>query len=106
MTAWTNWAMPRRRLLLGLRVVWRTRPPTGAMEPSNEVVQLLTEIRDNQYKQIEAYDAVTKRSLDMQQQAVERQKQAMKMYLRSLVVGGVLVVGIVVLIVYLLRLLG
>jgi len=76
------------------------------MEPSNEVVQLLTEIRDNQYKQIEAYDAVTKRSLDMQQQAVERQEQAMKMYLRSLVVGGVLVVGIVVLIVYLLRLLG
>ena len=76
------------------------------MEPSNEVVQLLTEIRDNQYKQIHAYDAVTKRSLDMQQQAVERQEQAMKMYLRSLVVGGVLVVGIVMLIVYLLRLLG
>jgi len=76
------------------------------MEPSNEVVQLLTEIRDNQYKQIEAYDAVTKRSLDMQQRAVERQERAMKMYLRSLVVGGVLVVGIVVLIVYLLRLLG
>ncbi len=76
------------------------------MEPSNEVVQLLTEIRDNQYKQIEAYDAVTKWSLDMQQRAVEQQEQVVKMYLRSLVVGGVLVVGIVVLIVYLLRLLG
>ena len=76
------------------------------MEPSNEVVQLLTEIRDNQYKQIEAYDAVTKRSLDMQQRAVERQEQVVKIYLRSLVVGGVLVVGIVVLMVYLLRLLG
>ena len=76
------------------------------MEPSNEVVQLLTEIRDNQYKQIETYDAVTKRSPDMQQRAVERQEQVVKMYLRSLVVGGVLVVGIVVFIVYLLRLLG
>ena len=76
------------------------------MEPSNEVVQLLAEIRDNQYKQIEAYEVVTKRSLDMQQRAVERQEQVVKMYLRSLVVGGVLVVGIVVLIVYLLRLLG
>lgn len=76
------------------------------MEPSNEIAQLLTEIRDNQYKQIEAYDAVTKRSLDMQQRVVEWQEQAMKVYLRSLGVGGVLVVGIVVVIVYLLRLLG
>ncbi|MCH7639342.1 MAG: hypothetical protein IH855_07765 [Bacteroidetes bacterium] len=76
------------------------------MEPPNEIVQLLAEIRDNQHRQIETYDAVTKRSLDMQQRAVERQEQAMKVYLRSLVVGGVLVVGIVVLIVYLLQLLG
>ena len=76
------------------------------MEPPNEIVQLLAEIRDNQHRQIETYDAVAKRSLDMQPRAVERQEQAMKVYLRSLVVGGVLVVGIVVLIVYLLRLLG
>ena len=76
------------------------------MEHPNEIVQLLAEIRDNQHRQIETYDAVAKRSLDMQQRAVDRQKQAMKVYLRSLVVGGVLVVGIVVLIVYLLRLLG
>ena len=76
------------------------------MEPPNEIVQLLAEIRDNQHRQIETYDAVTKRSLDMQQRAVERQEQAMKVYLRSLVVGGVLVVGIVVLIVNLLQLLG
>ena len=76
------------------------------MEPPNEIVQLLADIRDNQHRQIETYDAVTKRSLDMEQRAVERQEQAMKVYLRSLVVGGVLVVGIVVLLVYLLRLLG
>ena len=76
------------------------------MEHPNEIVQLLAEIRDNQHRQIETYDAVAKRSLDMQPRAVERQEQAMKVYLRSLVVGGVLVVGIVVLIVYLLRLLG
>ncbi len=76
------------------------------MEANNDVIQLLTEIRDNQQKQIEAYEGVTSRSLEMQQRAVERQETAVKVYLRSLVVGAFLLVGVVVLIAYLLRLLG
>ena len=81
------------------------------MDSQTNVAQLLTEIRDNQRKQIEAYETVTKQSLEMQRRAVERQdeavdrqKQITTVYFRSLVVGAALLVGIVILMVYLLRL--
>ncbi|MDX1440317.1 MAG: hypothetical protein R3284_10495 [Rubricoccaceae bacterium] len=74
-------------------------------ESDKQVIQLLTEIRDDQRKQIKAYEAATKRSLDMQQEAVERQRLAVKVYIRALIVGGVLIAGLLALLLYLMRLL-
>ena len=75
------------------------------MESDPDIVQLLTEIRDNQRKQIDAYEAKTQQSLAMQEEAVVRQRKVVTLYVRSLVVGGVVVAGLVVLLAYLLRLL-
>ncbi len=87
-------------------------PAREVVESNTDVVKLLTEIRDDQRKQIEAYETATSKSLafqeravDRQDEAVDRQKKIVAVYFKMLVVGGVLFVGIVGLIIYLLRLL-
>jgi cytochrome c-type biogenesis protein CcmH/NrfG len=72
------------------------------MDDANEIRQLLREIRDAQREQLAEYRRVTERSLELQQRAVARQEQFGHLYRRMAVVGGVLVVALLILLVYLL----
>ena len=76
------------------------------MPDSGETPQLLREIRDLQREHLAEYRRVTQRSLELQQQAVERQANFGRLYRRVLLAGAALIAGIVLLIAYLLRLLG
>lgn len=76
------------------------------MESSNELRHLLQEIRDVQREHLAEYRRVAQQSLDMQSRAVARQEQLSRLYKGILVAGGILVVGIVVVILYVLSLLG
>ena len=71
------------------------------MQESNEIKELLTEIRDLQREQLTEYRNVTERSLKLQQQAVTRQEQMGKLYRVVLVLAGIIIVCIIVLLVYL-----
>ena len=72
------------------------------MQESNDIKQVLMEIRDLQRDSLSEYRKVTQRSLDLQQQAVTRQEQLGRLY-RRVVFGGLsLIVVIVILIIYLL----
>jgi len=72
------------------------------MQESNEIRQLLTDIRDLQRESLSEYKKVTQRSLDLQQQAVRRQEQLGRLYKRVVVGGVSLIAIIVILIIYLL----
>jgi cytochrome c-type biogenesis protein CcmH/NrfG len=72
------------------------------MEASEEVRQLLREIRDAQREQLAEYRRVTERSLELQQRAVTRQQEIGQLYRRLVVAGGVLVVILLMLLAYLL----
>ena len=72
------------------------------MEGGDEIRQLLREIRDAQREQLAEYRRVTERSLELQQRAVARQEQIGHLYRRLVGVGGVMVVALLVLLVYLL----
>ena len=72
------------------------------MEASEEVRQLLREIRDAQREQLAEYQRVTERSLELQQRAVTRQQEIGQLYRRLVVAGGVLVVILLMLLAYLL----
>jgi CHASE3 domain sensor protein len=69
---------------------------------SDDVRQLLREIRDAQREQLAEYRRVTERSLELQQRAVARQEQLGQLYRRLLVAGGGMVAVLLVLLVYLL----
>jgi len=69
---------------------------------SDEIRQLLQEIRDTQREHLAEYRRVTERSLELQQRAVARQEQMANVYRRLLIVGGGLVAALVALLVYLL----
>jgi len=69
---------------------------------SDEIRQLLKEIRDTQREHLAEYRRVTERSLELQQRAVARQEQMANVYRRLLIVGGGLVAALVALLVYLL----
>jgi hypothetical protein len=71
------------------------------MERTNEVIELLREIRDAQREQLAEYKTVTQRSIDLQQKAVNRADNIGKTYRIALAVSAVLIVGIVILIIYL-----
>lgn len=71
------------------------------MQESDEIKQLLGEIRDQQREYLAEYRKVTQRSLDMQQQAVNRQEKIGRLYQLVVIAGAILVVIIVMLIVYL-----
>jgi len=72
------------------------------MQESNEIKELLTEIRDAQREHLAEYKNVTGRSLELQERAVKRQEQLAKTYRIALVVSAILITGIVALILYLL----
>jgi hypothetical protein len=60
------------------------------MDDSEEIRQLLRDIRDAQREQLAEYRQVTQRSLELQQRAVARQEQIGRFMRRILLVGGVL----------------
>jgi type VI protein secretion system component VasF len=68
----------------------------------DEIRELLRDIRDAQREQLAEYRRVTERSLALQQRAVARQEQFGHLWKRLTLVGGVLVVVLLVLLVYLL----
>ena len=73
------------------------------MAESNEIRELITEIRDLQREHLAQYRQVTQRSLELQQQAVTRQKQLGNLYRGVVVAGAVLIVLMVLLLVYIMR---
>ena len=75
--------------------------PTETMEPSDEMIALLKEIRDAQREQIAEYKAATQRSIELQQRAVSRAENIGKVYRVALMISAILVVGIIILIAYL-----
>jgi hypothetical protein len=70
---------------------------------SDEVKELLTEIRDLQREQLAHYRQVTQRSLELQQQAVTRQEQLGRLYRIVVLAGSILVLLLVLLLVYIMR---
>src|SRR5262249_11017571 len=68
----------------------------------DEVRQLLREIRDVQREQLAEYRRVTERSLELQQRAVGRQERLGQLYRHMVLAGGILVVLLLFLLVYLL----
>ena len=76
------------------------------MRDSDEIKELLTELRDVQREHLNEYRKVTQQSLDLQRQAVARQEQLGHLYRRVLTAGAALIVFIVIVIIYLLGILG
>lgn len=72
------------------------------MTDSDEIVKLLTEIRDAERDHLLEYQRVTARSLELQQDAVDRQARVIVLYKRVLIFTFFLVAFILILIGYLL----
>lgn len=72
------------------------------MTNSDEIITLLTEIRDAERDHFLEYKRVTTRSLELQQEAVGRQAKVIALYKRALIFSFCLVAFILILIVYLL----
>jgi cytochrome c-type biogenesis protein CcmH/NrfG len=72
------------------------------LEADERTHKLLEEIRDAQREQLAEYRRVTQQSLELQQRAVGRQEQVSLLYRRIALLGGVLVVTLVGLLLYLL----
>jgi hypothetical protein len=72
------------------------------MTDSDEIVKLLTEIRDAERDHLLEYQRVTARSLELQQDAVDRQARVIVLYKRVLVFTFCIVAFILILIGYLL----
>ncbi len=73
------------------------------MELPDDAARLLTEIRDAAREHLAEYRRVTERSLALQEQAVARQEQVSRLYVRVLIASGVLIVGLLALLAWLLR---
>jgi ferric-dicitrate binding protein FerR (iron transport regulator) len=72
------------------------------MEPDDRTRRLLEEIRDAQRQHLAEFRRVTQQSLDLQQRAVDRQQELSRLYRRILLFGGVLLVALMALLLYLL----
>jgi ferric-dicitrate binding protein FerR (iron transport regulator) len=72
------------------------------MEAEDRTHRLLEEIRDAQREHLAEYRRVTQQSLDLQQRAVDRQQELGRLYRRVLRFGGLLVVALMALLLYLL----
>ncbi len=73
------------------------------MEKSEEILKVLQEIRDAQREHLEDYQRVATQSVALQEDAVARQKFITDLYKKVLVVGGIVVVVLLGLILYLMR---
>ena len=71
------------------------------MQESDEIKQLLMEIRDQQREYLAEYRKVTQRSLELQRQGVNRQEKLGRLYQRVVMVAAILSVIIVILLFYL-----
>lgn len=71
------------------------------MRESDDIKELLIEIRDAQREHLAEYRKVTQRSLDMQRQAANRQEQLSVLYRRVVFAGTMLILFIVIVIVVL-----
>jgi hypothetical protein len=71
------------------------------MERSDEIIELLREIREGQREHLAAYKAAAQRSIELQQRAVSRAENIGKIYRVAMTVSAVLIMGIIILIVYL-----
>ena len=72
------------------------------MESDERILKLLEEIRDDQRELIREYQRVTETATGLQKQAVDRQESMSRLYKGVVAFGGVLVVGVVIVIIYLL----
>ncbi len=72
------------------------------MEADDRTHKLLEEIRDAQREHLAEYRRVTQQSLDLQQRAVDRQRELSRLYRRVVPLGGGLVVVLMGLLLYLL----
>src|SRR5262249_9610274 len=90
----------RSRLPIGSESQPTDKEPS--MDGGDEIRQLLREIRDAQREQLAEYRRVTERSLELQQRAVARQEQIGQFSRRAIGMGGILVVALLALLVYLL----
>jgi hypothetical protein len=70
------------------------------MQPSDEIRQLLIEIRDAQREHLAEYKRVTQRTLELQEEAVSRQAHFGRLYQRVLIVAAFLLVCVGVFLVY------
>ena len=72
------------------------------MEVDGRTQRLLEEIRDAQREHLAEYRRVAEQSLELQRRAVARQEQVSQLYKRMALLAGVLIVGLLSLLVYLL----
>jgi hypothetical protein len=72
------------------------------METGEDVRGLLTEIRDLEREHLKEYKRVSEEILSLQKSAVSRQELFGRVYRRMVLFGGVLMVALLVLLVYLL----
>lgn len=70
------------------------------MQPTDEIRQLLAEIRDAQREHLAAYTRVTEQSLELQRQAVRRQEEIGRLYRRVVAVGAIVVICLLALLVF------
>jgi CHASE3 domain sensor protein len=66
------------------------------MGETDEIKALLAEIRDTQREYLAEYREVTRRSLELQQQAVKRQEQLGRLYRRVVVAGALLILCLLI----------
>ena len=71
------------------------------MQPSDDSLRLLREIRDAQRAMLDEYRRMAARSTALQEQAVERQEQMSRLYRRVVAVGTAGVALLLVFVVYL-----
>ena len=69
---------------------------------SDEIQKLLREIRDTQREHLAEYRQVTQRSLELQHRAVTRQEQIGRFTRQIVLVGGLLVLPLLALLLYIL----
>ena len=73
------------------------------MEPNDRTEQLLNDILETQRAHLEEYKRVTGESLRLQRQAVEAQLRYLRLLRPMLIVGGVVVAGLIVYVLWLSR---
>ncbi len=72
------------------------------MEPDDQILKLLQEIRDTEREHLAEYKRVTQQLLEIQQRAAARQEHAARTYKRIGSLSGGLVAVLLILLVYLL----